>query len=139
MLFTFLLVVQMIVAFLLVVVILVQRSEGGGLGVGSSSAGLMTARGAADFLTRATALLATLFVGLRIAFAAIASISRAPTTIDPNLSHKGPVVPTTPLQSGVPLAGGQSQSANPLSGPPPATTTTTPAPQSSNGSVPLQH
>ena len=55
--FTFLLIVQTLVAAALVGVILMQRSEGGGLGVGGSSSGLMTARGAADFLTRATAVL----------------------------------------------------------------------------------
>ena len=52
--FTFLLIVQTLVAASLVGVILMQRSEGGGLGVGGSSSGFMTARGAADFLTRAT-------------------------------------------------------------------------------------
>ncbi len=54
-------------------VVLMQRSEGGGLGMGGggSPAGLMSARGAADFLTRATAILATLFVGLSILLAAI--------------------------------------------------------------------
>ena len=51
--FTILLVLQILVAAGLVAVILMQRSEGGGLGVGGSSSGLMTARGAADFLTRA--------------------------------------------------------------------------------------
>ena len=55
--FAFLLVVHALVAAVLVTVILMQRSEGGGLGVGGSSSGLMTARGAADFLTRATAIL----------------------------------------------------------------------------------
>ena len=55
--FTFLLIVQTLVAASLVGVILMQRSEGGGLGVGGSSSGFMTARGAADFLTRATAIL----------------------------------------------------------------------------------
>ena len=53
--FTFLLILQTIVAASLVGVILMQRSEGGGLGVGGNSSGLMSARGAADFLTRATA------------------------------------------------------------------------------------
>ena len=43
--FTFLLIVQTLVAFSLVLVILMQRSEGGGLGVGGSSSGFMTARG----------------------------------------------------------------------------------------------
>src|SRR3546814_12354045 len=64
--FTFLLIVQTLVAASLVTVILMQRSEGGGLGVGGSTSGLMSARGAADFLTRAPAVLATLFVLLSI-------------------------------------------------------------------------
>ena len=64
--FIFLTVVQALIAASLVGVILMQRSEGGGLGVGGSPAGLMSARGAADFLTRATAVLATLFVVLSI-------------------------------------------------------------------------
>ena len=50
-LFIFLTVLQAIVATALVGVILIQRSEGGGLGVGGSPAGLMSARGAANFLT----------------------------------------------------------------------------------------
>ena len=75
MLFTFLLIVQTIVATLLVTVILMQRSEGGGLGVGGSSAGRMTARGAAEVLTRATAVLAAIFIILSITLAAIAGVS----------------------------------------------------------------
>ena len=45
--FPFLLIVQSLVALSLIGVILMQRSEGGGLGVGGSSSGFMTARGAA--------------------------------------------------------------------------------------------
>jgi preprotein translocase subunit SecG len=56
--FTFLLVVQAIVAACLVTVVLMQRSEGGGLGMGGSPGGFMSARGAADFLTRSTTVLA---------------------------------------------------------------------------------
>ena len=48
--FTFLLVVHIIVAAALVAVILMQRSEGGGLASGGNPSGLMSARGAADFL-----------------------------------------------------------------------------------------
>ena len=55
--FAFLLIVQSVIAISLISVILMQRSEGGGLGVGGSSSGFMTARGAADFLTRATSVL----------------------------------------------------------------------------------
>ena len=75
--FKFLLIVQTLVAASLVSVILMQRSEGGGLGVGGSSSGFMTARGAADFLTRSTAVLGGLFVILSITLAAIAG-HRAP-------------------------------------------------------------
>lgn len=71
-LFLFLTVVQALVAAGLVGVILMQRSEGGGLGIGGSPGGVMGARGAADFLTRTTRWLAILFVGLSIALAAVA-------------------------------------------------------------------
>lgn len=94
--FTFLLILQTLVAAALVGTILMQRSEGGGLGVGGSSSGFMTARGAADFLTRSTAVLATIFIALAIVLAAIAGVSRQPATIDPTLANQvAPVVPTT--------------------------------------------
>ena len=86
--FTFLLILQTLIAALLVAVILMQRSEGGGLGVGSSSAGLMTARGAADFLTRSTAVLGGMFIVLSIAMAAIAGATREPVKIDTSLAGK---------------------------------------------------
>lgn len=85
-LFTFLLVVQAVVAAAMIGVILMQKSEGGGLGVGGSPAGLLSARGAADFLTRATTILACLFVGLSIVLAAMASVGRSGSTIDTSLS-----------------------------------------------------
>lgn len=110
--FTFLLVVHAIIAAALVGVILVQRSEGGGLGMGGSPTGLMSARGAADFLTRATAILATIFVIMSIALAGLASVQRAPQTIDTSLARKAspttePTVPTAPApasNSAIPLA-----------------------------------
>ena len=78
--FAFLLIVQTLVAGSLVGVILMQRSEGGGLGVGGSSSGFMTARGAADFLTRSTAVLGGMFIVLSIVMAAIAGATRQPAT-----------------------------------------------------------
>jgi preprotein translocase subunit SecG len=103
MLFTFLLVIQTLVATALVGVILMQRSEGGGLGVGGSSSGFMTARGAADFLSRATAVLAGIFIVLAIALAAIAGVNRNPATIDTSLANQiapatAPVAPATQQQ-----------------------------------------
>jgi preprotein translocase subunit SecG len=111
--FTFLLVVQTLIAASLVAVILMQRSEGGGLGVSSSSAGLMTARGAADFLTRATAILGGLFITISILLAAIAGVSRESTTVDPSLAKQLPVqqAPATPA---APPASNESAPAVPL-------------------------
>jgi preprotein translocase subunit SecG len=96
--FTFLLIVQTIVAASLVGTILMQRSEGGGLGVGGSSSGFMTARGAADFLTRATAVLGGLFIVLSILLAAIAGVTSAPNKVDTSLVKQQtvPTVPTVP-------------------------------------------
>ena len=107
--FTFLLVVQTLVAVSLVAVILMQRSEGGGLGVGGSSSGFMTARGAADFLTRSTAVLGALFVILSITLAAIAGVSRQREVIDTSLVNQ--VAPATPAPQGTPPLADQSQQA----------------------------
>ena len=117
--FTFLLIVQTLVAAALVAVILMQRSEGGGLGVGGSSSGLMTARGAADFLTRATAVLATLFVVLSIMLAGLAAVDRSGTrSIDTSLAREAapaaPLAPAAdvPIAAGDPLAGIAAQAGN---------------------------
>ncbi len=72
-LFHFLIVLQGIIAAALVGIILMQRSEGGGLGTGGSPSGLMSARGAADFLTRTTTVLATAFIALSVALAFVAA------------------------------------------------------------------
>ncbi len=89
-LFLFLTVVQAIVAAALVGVILMQRSEGGGLGIGGSPSGMMSARGAADFLTRSTKWLAVVFVVLSIALAVVAvgatGGDEITTTLDRNVA-----------------------------------------------------
>ena len=82
--FTFLLVVLILVVIALIGVILVQRSEGGGLTSSGNPAGLMSARGAADFLTRATSVLATLFVLMSIALAVV-SATHGSTSVDTSL------------------------------------------------------
>ena len=101
--FAFLLVVHAIIAAALVAVILMQKSEGGGLGMGGSPSGLMSARGAADFLTRATATLATLFVLMSIGLAVLASTHRT-ETVDTSLARSVPApardaVPNTPADA----------------------------------------
>lgn len=86
-LFHFLIVVQGIIAASLVGVILMQRSEGGGLGMGGSPSGLMSARGAADFMTRLTTILATLFVLLSISLAFVAARQGGTSNIDTTLER----------------------------------------------------
>ncbi len=56
------LVLNIILAVILVVVILLQKSEGGALGIGSSQESFISSRSAGNFLTKATAIIATLFI-----------------------------------------------------------------------------
>ena len=102
--FTFLLIVQTAIALALISFILVQRSEGGGLAGGGSPAGMMSARGAADFLTRGTSILATIFVALSIILAALAANQRSGHVIDPNLARPVPAAPATPAPGTTPAA-----------------------------------
>jgi len=108
--FPFLLVVHALIAAALVTVILMQRSEGGGLGMGGSPSGLMSARGAADFLTRATAVLAGLFVLMSIALAFLAATRRT-ETIDTSLARPQTQVPTQPAPQNAAPFGGEAADA----------------------------
>jgi len=108
--FAFLLIVQALIAITLICVILMQRSEGGGLGVGGSSSGFMTARGAADFLTRSTAVLGGLFILLSILMAAYAGASRQPSKIDTSLANTAaPLEQPKPVQQQAPAVSNTQQ------------------------------
>jgi preprotein translocase subunit SecG len=110
-LFLFLTVVQAIIAAALVGVVLMQRSEGGGLGIGGGSpGGLMSARGAADFLTRTTKWLAVLFVVLAIVMAAVAVGTTEGADIDDTLDRS--VAPAQQLAPAAdPLTGAPAEPA----------------------------
>ena len=86
MLTTLVLVIHTIIAASLVAVILLQRSEGGALGIGAGPSGMMTARGAANLLTRATSWLATAFIATSILLAVLHGAGTRVRQIDPNLS-----------------------------------------------------
>jgi preprotein translocase subunit SecG len=119
--FIFLTVIQAIIAFALVCIVLMQRSEGGGLGIGGggSPGGLMNARGAADFLTRTTKWLAVLFVTLAIALAALAPTVMSGGEIDQTLDRT--VAPAAdPLAPAAPQGG--DLNAPVVNGPAPAQT-----------------
>jgi preprotein translocase subunit SecG len=124
----------LIVAYLLIVlaliaVILLQRSEGGGLGMGSSSTGLISVRGSANLLTRTTAILAMLFFATAIGLTILAELDRSTQSIleqaaDPIDDGSGqPVVPTTVLDA----LNSLNAEAGSLDVPPATDTTTQPA------------
>ncbi len=77
---TVLLVIYLMVVVALIGVVLIQRSEGGGLGIGGGS-GFMSARGTANALTRTTAILATLFFVISLALGILARYESKPTDI----------------------------------------------------------
>jgi len=77
---TVLIVIHLMIVLALVGLVLIQRSEGGGLGIGGGS-GFMSARGTANALTRTTAILATLFFITSLALGILARYQAKPTDI----------------------------------------------------------
>jgi preprotein translocase subunit SecG len=77
---TLLLILHLMIASALVGVVLLQRSEGGALGIGGGG-GFMTGRGAANFLTRVTAGLAIAFFATSLLLTLLASSSSRPRSI----------------------------------------------------------
>lgn len=92
---TFLLVVHGLLALALVAVILMQKSEGGGLTGGGGGGGLVSARGAANLLTRTTSVLAALFILSSLGLAWLGGHSSRPAEIDTSLARQ--TAPVGPL------------------------------------------
>ena len=72
-----LLVLNIVFAFILVILVLMQKSEGGALGIGVSQESFMFSRSAGNFMTKATAIVATLFI---ICSLALTIVSRGELT-----------------------------------------------------------
>jgi len=152
---TVLLVIYLMVVVALIGIVLIQRSEGGGLGIGGGS-GFMSARGAANALTRTTAILATLFFVLALGMGILSRYESKPTDIldripgttgDGNgvLNSLGgeatpPAGPQVPAQesNGVPTDGGTAPATNtaPATGAAPQGGTAAPAAPAPNTDVP---
>lgn len=129
---TVLLVLHLFVTLALIGVVLLQRSEGGGLGIGSSQGmgSFMTGRGTANLLTRTTGILATLFMALALAMALLGrgaaqrgSILDAPPP--PSVTGEQPLQPGAQPGQAAPgqTAPGQTAPAQPAA-PPPASVPT---------------
>ena len=81
MLIGILLTLNIIVCLGLIGVVLLQRSEGGALGMGGGPSGFMTARGAGNLLTRSTSILATLFFLCAISLTIVGNLDRGSRSI----------------------------------------------------------
>jgi preprotein translocase subunit SecG len=90
---TVIIVVHLMIVLGLIGLVLLQRSEGGGLGMGGGG-GFMTTRGSTNMLTRTTAVLAGLFFATSLILSILAGIDRKPTSI---LNSGGPAgAPSAP-------------------------------------------
>ena len=76
----FILALNIIFAILLIVIILLQKSEGGALGIGVSQDNFMFSRSAGNFFTKATAFIATLFIFCSLALTIVSRGDLTPTT-----------------------------------------------------------
>jgi preprotein translocase subunit SecG len=103
-------VIHLMLVLALIGVVLLQRSEGGGLGIGSTG-GFMTSRGTANVLTRATAILAGLFFVTSLLLSILAGINRKPTSVLQG-EQSAPAAPGAPA----PLGGGGGGLLNQLQG-----------------------
>jgi preprotein translocase subunit SecG len=102
---TIILSIHLFLAIAMVVCILLQRSEGGALGIGGSSGGggggggMMSSRAQANLLTRATAILAASFMATSLILAIMSGHSRKPSSV----LDQGPLAnPGAPAKSGTP-------------------------------------
>tara|TARA_B100000900_G_scaffold313985_1_gene272828 strand:- start:268 stop:567 length:300 start_codon:yes stop_codon:yes gene_type:complete len=75
-----LLVINIILAFILVILVLIQKSEGGALGIGVSQDNFMFSRTAGDFLTKATGIVATLFIICSLSLTIVSRDDLSPET-----------------------------------------------------------
>src|SRR5712691_484031 len=96
-----LIVIHLMVVSAMIGVVLLQKSEGGGLGIGSTG-GFLTSRGTANVLTRATAFLAMVFFGTSLVLSLIAGWDRKPSSILNNGAPASQSAPGAPTPRGQP-------------------------------------
>ena len=101
---TILIVIHLLIVLALIGVVLIQRSEGGGLGIGGGGGGggggFFSARGSANVLTRTTAILALLFFITSLSLTLIATWGRAPRSILQPAGTSQPAGPQVPQSGG---------------------------------------
>jgi preprotein translocase subunit SecG len=102
---TVVILIHLMIVLAMVGLVLIQKSEGGGLGMGGSGGGgFLSSRGTANVLTRSTAILAAMFFATSLFLSILASFDRKPRSIlDGGSAPAGPSVPSAPA---VPGSGG---------------------------------
>lgn len=105
---TVLLVIHLLVALAMIGVVLLQRSEGGALGMGGGGGGggmggFLTGRGTANLLTRATAVLAATFMVTSLSLTLLSGGTPEPTSIIDELPTGAPESPPEPAGPSVPV------------------------------------
>jgi preprotein translocase subunit SecG len=109
---TVVIVIHLMVVLAMIGLVLLQRSEGGALGIGGGAGALLTGRGAGNVLTRTTAILAAAFFATSIALALLAKVQTRPSDILERLpAQNGPAAQETQQP---PASGGQPTSAQDL-------------------------
>jgi len=95
---TVLIVIHLLVVLALIGVVLLQKSEGGALGIGGGGGGLMTSRGSANVLTRATGVLAAVFFATSLMLSILAGWGRQDRSIIgiPQPGQTAPGAPSAP-------------------------------------------
>lgn len=130
MLLGILLTVHIIVCVALIAVVLLQRSEGGALGMGGGNTGFMTARGAGDLLTRTTWILGSIFFVLSLTLTVLAGQERGSSSVVDRIKVEGidpsklnqptvpqPAAPAAPSDAPAPLTAPTPQVRSPFEAP----------------------
>ena len=117
---TVIIVIHLMVVAAMIGVVLLQKSEGGGLGIGSTG-GFMSSRGTANVLTRATAVLAATFFATSLLLSILAGMDRKPRSILQNTGGApAQQTPGAPLGQGGGLLDTLRQQEQPAPPAPPA-------------------
>src|SRR6187455_3800963 len=94
---TVLIVIHLMIVSAMIGLVLLQKSEGGGLGMGGGGGGFLTSRGTSNVLTRTTAILAAVFFATSLILSILAGFDRKPTSILGGQSGPAQQIPGTPL------------------------------------------
>ena len=135
---TVLIVIHLMVVLAMTGLVLLQKSEGGGLGMGNSGGGFLSSRGTANVLTRSTAILAGVFFVTSLVLSILAGLDRKPRSI---LNTGGPAGTSAPAGAPPTIPLGQERGGNaapsvPEPAAPAPSATPAPAPAPSGPQVP---